>query len=86
MSHFEWMKNLTHNSFGLMERRRRARRNRHSARADDRQAVSSRYARRISAPLQEIDLVRSPPLMRTSCTALWPASPNILEEQPEFGD
>ncbi|WP_287370562.1 hypothetical protein [Mesorhizobium sp.] len=49
MSHFEWV-NLTHNSFGLMEGRRRERRNQTIATTLERmigKAVSSQYARRI---------------------------------------
>ena len=87
VSYFEWLKNLTHVPFGLMERRRRERRNQTIATALERMTGKEFPADIRDEFLDggaEIDLVRSGPedVMRSTSTR----SGDLLEKQPELGD
>ncbi|MCK1738295.1 Glu/Leu/Phe/Val dehydrogenase [Bradyrhizobium sp. 138] len=87
VSYFEWAKNLTRIPFGLMERRRRERRNRTIA-----AALEQMTGKEIPADMRhefleggaEIDLVRSglEDVMRST----WTRIADLLQEQPELGD
>lgn len=83
---FRVVKNLTHVPFGLMERRRRERRNQTIATALERMTGKEFPADIRDEFLEgaEIDLVRSGPedVMRSTCTRIG----DLLEKQPELGD
>nr|WP_292234982.1 Glu/Leu/Phe/Val dehydrogenase [Mesorhizobium sp.] len=87
VSYFEWVKNLTHIPFGLMERRRRERRNQTIATALERMTGRPFPADIRDEFLEggaEIDLVRSglEDVMRST----WARIADLLEEQPKLGD
>lgn len=87
VSYFEWVKNLTHIPFGLMERRRRERRNHTIATALERMTGNPFPAEMRDEFLEggaEIDLVRSglEDIMRST----WVNIADLLEAQPELGD
>ncbi|WP_192258601.1 Glu/Leu/Phe/Val family dehydrogenase [Mesorhizobium caraganae] len=87
VSYFEWVKNLTHIPFGLMERRRRERRNHTIATALERMTGQPFPADIRDEFLEggaEIDLVRSglEDVMRST----WSRIADLLEEQPDLGD
>ncbi|WP_287364946.1 Glu/Leu/Phe/Val dehydrogenase [Mesorhizobium sp.] len=87
VSYFEWVKNLTHIPFGLMERRRRERRNHAIATALERMTGQPFPADIRDEFLEggaEIDLVRSglEDVMRST----WLRIADLLEEQPDLGD
>lgn len=87
VSYFEWVKNLTHIPFGLMERRRRERRNYTIATALERMTGKSFPADMRDEFLEggaEIDLVRSglEDVMRST----WVNIADLLEARPELGD
>lgn len=87
VSYFEWVKNLTHIPFGLMERRRRERRN-HTIAAALEQMTGKEFPADIRDEFleggAEIDLVRSglEDVMRST----WSRIGDLLERQPELGD
>lgn len=87
VSYFEWVKNLTHIPFGLMERRRRERRNQTIATALE-QMTGKEFPADIRDEFLEgggeIDLVRSglEDVMRST----WGRIADLLEKQPELGD
>ncbi|WGD51073.1 hypothetical protein QA641_36880 [Bradyrhizobium sp. CB1650] len=86
VSYFEWAKNLTRIPFGLMERRRRERRNQTIAAALE-QMTGKEFRRHADEFLEgsaEIDVVRSglEDVMRST----WTRIADLLEEQPELGD
>jgi len=87
VSYFEWVKNLTHIPFGLMERRRQERRNHTIADALESMTGNSFPKEMRDGFLDggsEIDLVRSglEDVMRSS----WMRLADLLEAQPELGD
>lgn len=87
VSYFEWVKNLTHIPFGLMERRRRERRNHAIADALESMTGNPFPADKREGFLDggsEIDLVRSglEDVMRSS----WNRLADLREERPELGD
>ncbi|MER8474090.1 Glu/Leu/Phe/Val dehydrogenase [Mesorhizobium sp. M1328] len=87
VSYFEWVKNLTHIPFGLMERRRRERCNQTIATALERMTGKSFPADMRDEFLEggaEIDLVRSglEDVMRNT----WESMAGLLEAEPELGD
>ncbi|KAA3448441.1 glutamate dehydrogenase [Mesorhizobium sp. SARCC-RB16n] len=87
VSYFEWVKNLTHIPFGLMERRRREHRNQTIATALERMTGKPFPADMRDQFLEagaEIDLVRSglEDVMRST----WESIAGLLEAQPQLGD
>ncbi|MGM4884494.1 Glu/Leu/Phe/Val family dehydrogenase [Rhizobium sophoriradicis] len=87
VSYFEWVKNLTHIPFGLMERRRRERRNQTIAAALERMTGKEFPADIRGEFLEggaEIDLVRSglEDVMRST----WGRIADLIEQQPELGN
>lgn len=87
VSYFEWVKNLTHIPFGLMERRRRERRNHAIAEALEQMTGNTFPAGMRDGFLEggrEIDLVRSglEDVMRST----WSRIADLLESRPELGD
>ncbi|ESW94482.1 glutamate dehydrogenase [Mesorhizobium sp. LSJC268A00] len=87
VSYFEWVKNLTHIPFGLMERRRRERRNHAIARALERMTGNMFPADMRDDFLEggaEIDLVRSG--LEDVMRGAWGNIADLLETQPELGD
>ncbi|CDX24766.1 putative glutamate dehydrogenase [Mesorhizobium plurifarium] len=87
VSYFEWVKNLTHIPFGLMERRRRERRNHTIATALERMTGKTFPADMRDEFLEggaEIDLVRSglEDVMRSA----WSNIADLLASQPKLGD
>lgn len=87
VSYFEWTKNLTRIPFGLMERRRKERRNRTIAAALEQMSGKEILADMRDELLEggaEIDLVRSglEDVMRST----WTRIADLLQEQPELGD
>jgi len=86
VSYFEWVKNLTHIPFGLMERRRRERRNHAIADALERmtgKAFPEDMREGFLEGGSEIDLVRSglEDVMRST----WVRIADLLEAKPELG-
>jgi glutamate dehydrogenase (NAD(P)+) len=87
VSYFEWVKNLTHIPFGLMERRRRVRRNLHITSAMEAMTGRSFPTEMRDEFLEgggEIDLVRSG--LEDIMTAAYDRMSALLEERPELGD
>lgn len=87
VSYFEWVKNLTHIPFGLMERRRRERRNHTIAAALERMTGKEFPADIRDEFLEggaEIDLVRSG--LEDVLRSTWGRIADLLESQPELGD
>ncbi|RWE21554.1 MAG: Glu/Leu/Phe/Val dehydrogenase [Mesorhizobium sp.] len=87
VSYFEWVKNLTHIPFGLMERRRRARRNQTIAAALERMTGKEFPADMRDEFLEggaEIDLVRSG--LEDVMRGAWNNIADLLEAQPDLGD
>ncbi|MER9108622.1 Glu/Leu/Phe/Val dehydrogenase [Mesorhizobium sp. M0848] len=87
VSYFEWVKNLTHIPFGLMERRRRERRNHAIATALERMTGNMFPADMRDEFLEggaEIDLVRSG--LEDVMRGAWGNIADLLEAQPELGD
>jgi glutamate dehydrogenase (NAD(P)+) len=76
VSYFEWVKNLTHIPFGLMERRRRERRNHTIAAALERMTGKEFPADIATSSLKEVPrLIWCGLDLRTSCAAPGHASP-----------
>lgn len=87
VSYFEWVKNLTHIPFGLMERRRRERRNQTIAAALERMTGKEFPADIRDEFLEggaEIDLVRSG--LEDVMHSTWGRIADLIEQQPELGD
>nr|WP_318765763.1 Glu/Leu/Phe/Val dehydrogenase [Agrobacterium fabrum] len=87
VSYFEWVKNLTHIPFGLMERRRRERRNHTIADALEQMTGRTFPADIRSGFLEggrEIDLVRSG--LEDVMVSTWGRISELLQTKPELGD
>lgn len=87
VSYFEWVKNLTHIPFGLMERRRQERRNHAIADALETMTGNSFPEKMRDGFLDggsEIDLVRSG--LEDVMNSAWMRLADLLEAQPELGD
>ncbi|MBY3143193.1 Glu/Leu/Phe/Val dehydrogenase [Rhizobium laguerreae] len=87
VSYFEWVKNLTHIPFGLMERRRRERRNHTIAAALERMTGKEFPADIRDEFLEggsEIDLVRSG--LEDVMRGTWARIADLMEERPELRD
>jgi len=87
VSYFEWVKNLTHMPFGLMERRRRERRNRNIVGALEHMTEKSFPSSDLEEFLEggnEIDLVRSglEDVMRNTYSRM----SDLLHHRPELRD
>ncbi|WP_245296663.1 Glu/Leu/Phe/Val family dehydrogenase [Rhizobium bangladeshense] len=87
VSYFEWVKNLTHIPFGLMERRRRERRNYQITSALEAmtgQPFPKEMRNEFMEGGGEIDLVRSG--LEDIMTAAYDRISTLLQDRPELGD